>query len=67
MAKALLGHLGNADPQALTEVRRLRRRVDDLESQLLRLQAENDALHAAVSREELLTVERATAAEPALA
>ncbi len=50
MAKALLGHL-NSDVRttaALTvENRRLRRRVEDLEALVLRLQADNDRLAAA--------------------
>ncbi|HET9901582.1 MAG TPA: hypothetical protein VFR46_11050 [Actinomycetes bacterium] len=63
MAKALLGHVGGYDPRVIAEMRRLQQRVHDLESQMLRLQAENDALHAAVSQDLLtLDVER----EPAL-
>jgi hypothetical protein len=63
MAKALLGHVGGYDPRMIAEMRRLQQRVHDLESQMLRLQAENDALHAAVSQDLLtLEVER----EPAL-
>jgi cell division protein FtsB len=59
MAKALLGHL-NSDVRTTTalavENRRLRRRVDDLEALVLRLQADNDRL-AAAARDEQLTVE----------
>lgn len=44
MAKALLGHVGGPDPRLVTEVRRLRQRVHDLEAEVLRLQAENDSL-----------------------
>ncbi len=66
MAKALLGHVGNADLRAVAEVQRLRRRVSDLESQVLRMQAENDALQASVSSDDLLTLERGTK-EPVLA
>jgi hypothetical protein len=44
MAKALLGHVGGPDPRLVTEVTRLRRRVHDLEAEVLRLQAENDTL-----------------------
>ncbi|MBD3946851.1 hypothetical protein [Nocardioides ganghwensis] len=59
MAKALLGHL-NSDARTTTalavENRRLRRRVDDLEALVLRLQADNDRL-AAAARDEQLTVE----------
>jgi cell division protein FtsB len=59
MAKALLGHL-NSDARTTTalavENRRLRRRVEDLEALVLRLQADNDRL-AAAARDEQLTVE----------
>jgi cell division protein FtsB len=59
MAKALLGHL-NSDARTTTalavENRRLRRRVDDLEALVLRLQADNDRL-AAAARDEQLSVE----------
>jgi hypothetical protein len=44
MAKALLGHVGGPDPRMVAEMRRLQRRVRDLEAELVRLQAENDAL-----------------------
>ncbi|MEV1011626.1 hypothetical protein [Streptomyces sp. NPDC049881] len=47
MAKALLGHIGGFDPRVIAEMRRLQQRVQDLETQLLRVQAENDALAAA--------------------
>jgi hypothetical protein len=49
MAKALLGHVGGPDPRLLAEVAMLRRRVRDLENELLRLRAENDALAARVA------------------
>jgi hypothetical protein len=49
MAKALLGHLGGPDPRLLSEVATLRRRVRDLEAEMLRLRAENDALAASVA------------------
>jgi len=49
MAKALLGHVGGPDPRLLAEVAVLRRRVRDLENELLRLRAENDALAATVT------------------
>jgi hypothetical protein len=48
MAKALLGHIGGTDPRMLAEVRRLQQRVRDLEDELGRAKAENDALVAAV-------------------
>ena len=60
MAKALLGYMNTTDPRVVSgltaENRRLRQRVADLEAHLMRLQAENDALAAAVQRETLLTV-----------
>ena len=50
MAKALLGHV-NSDVRTTAvlavENRRMRRRVEDLEALVLRLQAENDRLAAA--------------------
>jgi cell division protein FtsB len=68
MAKALLGYVGGSDPRVLAEMRRLQQRVQDLETQLGRVQAENDALAAAVTRHsdsmlESIDVHRA---EPAL-
>lgn len=47
MAKALLGYVGGPDPRLLAEMRRLQQRVRELESQLVRMKAENDALCAA--------------------
>jgi hypothetical protein len=63
MAKALLGHVGGPDPRLISEMRRLQRRVHDLESELSRVRTENDALSAALHRDELLTVD---IQEPAL-
>jgi hypothetical protein len=57
MAKALLGHVGGPDPRLISEMRRLQRRIHDLESELTRVRAENDTLAAAVHRDELLTVD----------
>lgn len=57
MAKALLGHMGGADAALHVEIHRLRRRVSDLESALMRQQAENDRLVAALQHGELLTLE----------
>ena len=65
MAKALLGHVVRPDPRMAAQVRRLQQRVAELESQVMRLQAANDALAAAGS-EELLTIP-AENQEPALA
>ncbi len=62
MAKALLGHV-NSDVRTTAvltvETRRLRRRVQDLEALVLRLQADNDRLAAAARH----TREAARAAE----
>lgn len=59
MAKALLGHV-HSDARATSalavENQRLRRRVADLEALVLRLQADNDRLAAAV-RDETFAVE----------
>jgi hypothetical protein len=64
MAKALLGYMSSStDPRVVSqltaETRRLRQRVADLEAHVLRLQAENDTLAAAVHDEPLLTLEHA--------
>ncbi|MEU6978951.1 MULTISPECIES: hypothetical protein [unclassified Streptomyces] len=50
MAKALLGYVGGSDPRLLAEMRRLQQRVQDLESELVRIQSENDALAAAAAQ-----------------
>lgn len=63
MAKALLGHVGGPDPRLVSEMRRLQRRVRDLEAELVKLQEENDALSAEVGHE-LLAAGRER--EPAL-
>jgi uncharacterized small protein (DUF1192 family) len=49
MAKALIGHVGGPDPRLVLEMRRLQQRVRDLEAELVRLQAENEALAASRS------------------
>ncbi|RLU96674.1 hypothetical protein CTZ27_16815 [Streptomyces griseocarneus] len=68
MAKALLGYVGGSDPRVLSEMRRLQQRVQDLESELVRMQAENDALTAAVRHgDSLLDSIDVSKAEPALA
>ncbi|MFF9866831.1 hypothetical protein ACIRD2_12445 [Streptomyces sp. NPDC093595] len=54
MAKALLGYVGGTDPRLLAEMRRLQQRVQDLESELVRIQSENDALNAAAAHGESL-------------
>ena len=61
MAKALLGYMSSIDPRTLAQItaenRRLRQRVADLEAHILRLQAENDSLAAAVHDSPLLTLD----------
>jgi hypothetical protein len=47
MAKTLLGCLDRSDPRVLSEMRRLRRRVRDLEAEVARMRDKNDALAAA--------------------
>jgi hypothetical protein len=64
MAKALLGHVGGPDPRVLSEMRRLQQRVRELEHELDRVQAENDALNEAVHGDMAMDV---TDREPALA
>ena len=68
MAKALLGHIGGTDPRMLAEVRRLQQRVRDLENELGRAKAENDALAAVVHADSFDRELRAAVAdrEPAL-
>jgi hypothetical protein len=66
MAKALLGYVGGPDPRLVTEVRRLQRRVIDLEAEVLRLQAENDSLLEMVDAPSV-TIDEVAPREPALA
>lgn len=54
MAKALFGHVGGPDPRVIAEMRRLQRRVRDLEEELARLQEENDVLSSGVGHEILV-------------
>jgi hypothetical protein len=64
MAKALLGHVGGTDLRLVDEVRRLRSRVSELETELARVSAANEALMASVHVDDdirLLTLD-----EPAL-
>jgi hypothetical protein len=63
MAKALLGHLGGPDPVVLAEIARLRRRIRDLESEVDRMRAANDALTVLVAQDQMLSVAER---EPAL-
>jgi hypothetical protein len=64
MAKALLGHLGGPDPVVMAELARLRRRARDLEDEVERLHAANDALTALVADDQLLSL--TSQREPAL-
>ncbi len=64
MAKALLGHLGGPDPVVMAELARLRRRTRDLEDEVERLRAANEALTALVAEDQLLSL--ASEREPAL-
>jgi hypothetical protein len=48
MAKALLGYIGGADQRLVDELRRLRHRVSDLETEVVRLQVERDVLLASI-------------------
>jgi hypothetical protein len=66
MAKALLGYVGGPDPRMLSEMRRLQQRVQDLESELIRMQTENDALTAVADEHSLLSSIDLDQREPAL-
>ena len=48
MAKALVGYLGGPTPALLHQTALLKRRVADLEAEVLRLKTENDGLLAAL-------------------
>jgi hypothetical protein len=65
MAKALVGHVGGLDPRLVFEMRRLQQRVRDLESEVVRLRAENDALGSSVTDAQLMALE--VTKEPVLA
>jgi len=67
MAKALVGHISGRDTNMLREVVSLRRRVADLEAEILRLQSRNDSLSAAARERDLLDeLQAARVLEPAL-
>jgi hypothetical protein len=69
MAKALIGYLGGPDPVVAAEIARLRVRVRDLEDEVARLHATNEALSAVVAGEQMLSVADVadvTSREPAL-
>jgi len=56
MAKALLGHVGvGIDRQLAEEVRRLRGRIAELEAELARVRAANDALASTLTVEDDLS------------
>ena len=66
MAKALFGHVGvGQDLRMVTEMRRLRQRVRDLEDEVDRLRAANDALTPTTVADEFITI-GVPEAEPAL-
>lgn len=73
MAKAILGYVGGPDPRLLAEVARLRRRVTELQSEVERLAAENQALLpdsiGAALADEIITLDaaRPERSAPALA
>ncbi len=48
MAKALIGFVGGPTSDQVRETAQLRRRIADLEAEVLRLKIENDGLLAAV-------------------
>jgi uncharacterized small protein (DUF1192 family) len=71
MAKALLGHVGHdLDLRMVSELRRMRDRVRELESEVARLQAVNTALSSGpMHDDDMLTLsvpERIKQREPAL-
>jgi uncharacterized small protein (DUF1192 family) len=71
MAKALLGHVGNdLDVRVVSELRRLRDRVRELEHEVARLQAANSALSSGLMLDDdMLTLsvhEHVGEREPAL-
>lgn len=65
MAKALFGHVGGLDPRVVSEMRRLQQRVHDLESEVVRLRAENATLGSDVTDAQLMALE--VTKEPVLA
>lgn len=63
MAKALVGYLGGPTPDHVRQNAVLRRRVADLEREVLRLKIENDGLLATL-RERMDDVTASDLAEP---
>ena len=64
MAKALMGYVGGPTPDQLRETASLRRRIADLEDEVLRLKIENDGLLRTI-RERVDTVTAGDLMEPA--
>ena len=58
MAKAIFGHVGGLDPRLMAELQGLRRRVHELEIELSRARAVNEALAARVDVSDELLAER---------
>ena len=58
MAKALYGHVGGPDLQLAAELAQLRRRVRDLQDEVERLSAANDALTSLVAADHLARLDR---------
>ena len=63
MAKALVGYLGGPTSAQLQQNASMRRRIADLENEVLRLKIENDGLLAAL-RERVDLVSASDLAEP---
>ncbi len=63
MAKALVGYLGGPTSAQHQQTASLRRRITDLENEVLRLKVENDGLLAAL-RERVDLVSASDLAEP---
>lgn len=59
MAKALIGFMGGPTNDQLLESANLRRRINELQTEVLRLKTENDGLNKALSER----VERLTPAD----
>lgn len=67
MAKALFGHIGAGnDLRLVSEVRRLRARVEELESELAVARATTEALAASMTVEDDLSTLSLDRSEPAL-
>lgn len=59
MAKALVGFMGGPTNEQLLQTANLRRRISDLEAEVIRLKTENDGLNKALGER----VERLTPAD----